>query len=1168
MSRSRTILSSLGLGAIGLASLTACPIPASHYEIEVGPDEVLAADVQSGQFDYWILDSAGNIVEEDELVVTGAGSVTVHATDSAGLYVTTPTYSTAPAYSVAFDGSVKDDAVFSYLDTDEAGFEDIRSGDPVAMFAKHGDMIAAGAQIKANWELDRGLQSDALITLAYDEITSSQSDLQAGVSILLDSDDLDAAEAGTSGLASWATGVEDEMALIEPQAIADTDQAADEASVLNASTPDPAALQAAIEDCLELTAWADELEAALDKAYPEDGGTQYYKDEDYDGKGADGELERDWVELEAQLEAALELQEVTAEEIEHCVELAIGGEPAVDYTETDSTTYEIIGANSTALAEGAATDAYAYEAGLEGTYADAMDGDTIAAWGVVGWIDPADAATALIEAEIGSEMFAESGGGAPLYTAAKKGVEAKADSSFDACASVTPVFEFNLVGLAVFVGTPFDDTVRGNDVETGFEVMWGGKGDDCLNGLKGHELIMGGPGNDELHGGDQHELIVGGSGDDAIFLGEGEDYTITLGAVNVELELGSVAFGGSGNDYISGGDPDYDENDTGEYGYTDLIFGDGLSESTSGEDEIDGGAGIDFLFGQWGDDDIRNRRQGRVQIDGVDFEIGSFQFGGKGDDELLGSDKFDLLIGSKNDDEIFGMGGLDIILAGDGSDEADGGDGLDLVFGGKGDDPSISGGDGIDLVMGNSGDDVVNGGPGALDLVFGNSGDDHVSGDDGFDVVFGGTGSDHVDGNDGLDLLFGGSDNDTVTGGEGIDLAFGGSGRDRVEGDDGAVDLLFGNSDVDIVIGGLGLDVLFGNGDDDWISGEDGVDLAFGGDGDDVLFGGNDLDVLFGNDDDDCVWGNAGVDFGFGGEGADQLMGGTELDLLVGSSGNDLIYGEGGVDFLLGGDDEDEIDGGTELGVMFGGDDDDQILGGATLDLFFAGDGDDCVTGGAGFDIGFGGDGDDATLGMGVGFGGDGEDEVETTMVGFGGDDDDVVSQVGTTVGFIMGSDGADSLAVDPAGALAFVFGGEGDDTLSATGGTSTSSSSTTRAFLFGGKDADWVQGSRGKSFAFGQKGDDIMSADTDGGSSNDDKRDRHWGNSDSDEMYGDSDDKRDRLYRGSGSDPSRSWDAWPSTSPAWGTVHATPSFATCPAITPPSECDALVEPPKDVGAQ
>ncbi len=1143
----------VGAGLLGLV-LTGCPTPATHVEIDVGPGDVLAADVLPGQFDYWILDSNGAVVEDGQLTITGAGSVTIHADLAAGFYVTTPDYATAPGYSVAFDGETDPTAVFSYLDTDESAFDDLRGGDPSTMAARHDELVTMGDTVRTEWQLSRTAQADNLVTAAHDAVTGALSEMQDGMSLLLDGSDLDAAEAGTLGLASWATDVQDEMDLIEPLAQADAALADSETAALEASAPDPAVLQQAIEACLELEAWGDELEAALDQAFPDKEG------DDYDGKNEKGELDRDWAELEAQLEAGLLVQEETALDIELCVELAIGGEPTVSYTETDPSSYEAIGDNASDLAADAAAGVDTFEDGLETTYG----GDELAYYGVSGWYAPAQQAMDTIVAEIGEDMFGTTGGSTtPGFSSSTM----KSDSSPNACDNTTPVFQIDLLGIGLVIGTPFDDTIRGGDVEASFEVLWGGQGDDCINGRKGHEILLGGSGNDELHGGDQHELIVGGEGDDLLYAGYGEDYSFTVGAVTVEVELGSVLFGGSGDDVLSGSDPDYDESDASDFGYTDLLFGDGLTASSAGEDTIDGGGGIDLIFGQWDDDILRNRRQGRIIIDGVDLEVGSFHFGGDGDDDLTGSDKLDLLIGSDGDDTITAHAGLDIVLAGAGDDEVDGGDGLDLIFTSDGDDNPVTGGDGVDLVVGGSGDDVVSGGDGLLDLVFGGSGDDTVDGEGGFDILFGGSDQDVVNGGDGLDLLFGGSDNDTVMGGEGIDLAFGGTGRDRVEGGDGAVDLLFGNDETDIVIGGAGLDVMFGNDGDDWMDGEDGVDLAWAGEGDDVLFGGNDLDILFGSEGDDCLWGEQGVDLGFGGDGDDQLVGGTELDLLVGSGGDDLVRGEGGIDFLLGGAGEDALSSGTELGLLFGGDDDDTLEGGTEMDLLFGNDGADCHAGEDGFDIVLGGDGDDVARSVGVGIGSAGRDEIETSLVGLGGGDDDMVAQIGTTMAFLTGGDGDDELSVDEAGGIAFVFGGSDDDTLSATGKSPTSGSYS-RAFVFGGSGGDWLQASRGKSFAFGQSGDDILSPEADGTSSNDDHKDRHWGNSDSDAMYGDDSDNKDKMYRGSGSDPSRTWDDWPSTSPGWSSAHAAMSFTTCPTVPTPTECEEQMEPPHDVGAK
>ena len=1153
-----------GLGLLGLPLLTACPVPSgSTHSLTVDPGLILAADVQAGAFDYWIIDpSDGSIDSSGSFAVTpGLGAqVTVTADEALGIYVTTPSYVSAPDYTVKLQGSMQDDAPFSYLDTDEDAFEDLRaSANTAEMVSKHDAVTAASDQIRANWQLDQDLQAQALITLAYEQVTGTQALMQDGVLVLTDSSDLDAAEGETSGMAGWATDVESEMALIEPQALSDSSLASSEAAALESAAPDPAVLQAAIEACLdELEGIGDEIESVADKYFPDKEG------DDYDGRDSTGEMtdERE-IQKEEAFEAYLEGQEEYLVALEDCVEEAIGPEPVVDPTLADETPYMEMADNSEGFAnigEGLST---AFQSDVEGQYGGVIDGDGGVSWGVVGWRAPADAADSLIQAVVGADMFAESGGGA---SPAPSGVAtSKENSSAGACMDTTPVFEVDLAGVGIIVGTPFDDVIRGGDNESGFEVMWGGKGNDCMNGLKGHELIMGGPGNDEIHGGDQHELLLGGSGDDLIFAGEGDSYSFTIFGVEVELDLGSVVFGGRGNDEISGSDPDYDDTDLTDFGYTDIIFGDGLTSATAGNDTINGGGGIDFLFGQWGDDTMENLRPGSIDIDAVPFPIGSFHFGGQGDDTMTGSPRFDLMIGSKHDDTISGMGGLDLIFGCKGDDTLDGGENLDLVFGGRGDD-TVNGGEGFDLVVGNSGDDILDGGPGGLDLVLGGSGDDNASGGEGFDIVMGGSGQDFVNGNDGLDLLIGGSDNDTLTGGEGIDLAIGGSGRDWVEGNAGAVDLLIGSAETDVVIGGDGMDVLLGNGGDDWMDGEDGIDIAFASDGDDVIFGGAGVvDLLMGADGNDCIWGEDGLDVAFGSDGDDQIVGGEGLDVLLGNGGADTIFGNDGIGILVGGDADDQIEGGANLDIVLGGAGLDTMHGGDTLDLFFGGDAADCMAGDGGFDVSLGGDGDDLALSMGAGIGGEGADEIETTMVGIGGDGDDILGQLGTTLALLIGGSDSDHLYLSPTGALGMALGGSGDDDISATGSTSESASSTTRAFVFGGKDSDFIQASRGKDFAFGQKGDDTMSGEVDGTSTNDDKKDRHWGNSDVDTMYGDDDNKKDKLRRGTGSDPSRTYDDWPS---GWGAVHAAPSFGTCDAMPAESECDAQMEPPQNVGAK
>lgn len=1155
----------IGAGLLGLTLLTACPVSVgSTHTVEVAAGAILAVDAQPGSFEYWLIDENDDLVEHEVLTVTpGLGAlVTVEATDARGIYITTPSTATAPDYSVKFEGSVEDNAPVSYLQTDEPAFEDLRLDDEAAMLTKHAAMEAMNDQVLANWALDHTAQSDALVTLAHDQVTGSQSDLQQGLLVMQDSDDIAAAEAGIGGDPQWVDDAEAAMDLLQPQAELDAGIAEAELLDLEANAPDPAVLTAAIEACADdLELEALEVEALVTTYYP----------------GSDSEKEdprQDEIDAKYEqiLEPALAEIEISMGDIEDCVMEAIGAEPDPAYTEPSDVPYEEIAADAEAAAEVGAAGAEAFQSDLESTWADHEEGEGAMAWDSPGWHAPADAAVALIEAEIGAELFASPTGGVggttpPSATSAtSRTASAKDDSSADACENTSFVFNFQLQGVGVVIGTPFSDVMRGADVDDGYEVMVGLWGDDCMNGRGGHELMLGNWGDDEMHGGDEHELILGGHGDDTIFAGEGASYSFqipTTPPIDVELDLGSVIFGGRGNDTISGSDPDYDENDAGDTGYTDLIFGDGLTDDTAGNDTIDGGAGIDFLFGQWGDDTLRNRLPGAIEINGVDWPIGSFHFGGKGDDNMIGSDRFDLMVGGRGDETaIEGRGGLDIILAGKGDDVGvDGGDGLDFVFGGRGDD-EVTGGDGIDLVAGNKGDDTVLGGAGVFDLVLGGSGDDVVMGEDGIDFVFGRSGQDWVYGGDGLfDLVFGGTDRDSVFGDDGMDLVVGGEGRDWIEAGSGLVDLAVGRSETDVIYGNDGLDVLLGNGGSDWMSGDAGIDLIFASDGDDVLFGGTGVDVLAGADGADCLWGNDGLDLGIGGDGQDQLVGGAGLDLLLGGAEGDVLFGESGIDIMLGGEGADSLDGGSQLDIILGGAGEDLAYGGTELDIVLGGDEADCVDGEDGEDILLGGDGNDVLLDSMLSLGGAGEDELEIRLIALGGTGHDTILQQGTGRNFVLAGDGNDTVYQTPDEYLSLILGGKGEDTLSIPGFEAEGSGSNTKGIVLSGDGGDEVQASKGKCYVFGQDGDDYLSGEVDGTTSNDDQRDWILGGGDHDKVFGDKKDKRDTLV---GEDKYR--DEWPSGS--WGSLHSPPVLGSCDVMPDTITCDAQMEPPGDVGAK
>ncbi len=1183
-----------------LALLPGCELDKPSDEpvtvLEVGPGTIFAAEFEDTSFTWWIVDPGTGTIAQTG--TDSAGTVQITLDQAAGAYITTPSTTTAPPYSVELTGAVEEGAVVSYLAPDTAAFEGLRVSDGAPMAASHSDMLTAAGTLLANLETDLDETKARIATQAGLAALAATETAWDCAAPLHDAVDLDDVRQGTAGLPLWLDDVEGLADDLEEEVLADELVAQGNALELTSFIPDDAAIEADVEACLDLEGDADAIDAFVTALMPE-----AVADEDwtYDGrKEEDGELvDRNWIALDSKLNETMGRFETEALATEACVVEAVGAEPDVLWDDITETPYELLGADAELIAADREAAAVDCEGALQAAFGDFIDNDELG-----GELDPAlyyaakTNAWPLLEIIGGAELLDESdtssGGGSggtatpsggatsrqaadPLAPGAMPRMAIE-NSSAGACSDTTFAFQFTIAGVGVAIGTPFDDVIEGADVEAGFEVMVGGKGDDCINGRKGNELIVGGKGNDELHGGDQHELVFGGPGDDEIFLGEGEDYNITLPTTpptELNIDLGSLAFGGRGNDSISGSDPDYDPADTSDFGFTDLIFGDGINDESAGEDTIEGGGGLDLLFGQWADDVVENHRPGVLQLDfpatpenpatTQNLEIGSLFFGGKGNDSIQGSPSLDLVFGNTGDDSGGAGAGLDLVFGGPGLDVLSGEEGVDFVFGGAGAD-EMAGGEGIDLVVGGEDDDIVDGGPGAFDLVLGNAGNDRVYGSEGIDLAFGGPGQDLVNGGPGaIDLLFGGDENDTVIGEDGIDFGFGGPGRDRVQGGAGLVDLLFGGDETDIVEGQDGMDVILSGKGDDWVSGGAGFDLVWSTAGMDAVYGGDDLDVLFGGDEGDCIWGENGTDLAFGGEGADWISGGPSLDLLVGDVGDDQLMGEDGTDILIGGDDSDALTGGAGVDLVFGGGADDALWGGSELDLLVGGAGNDCIEGGDGFDIALGGDGDDDAQEAAVAFGAGGEDRLSVDRFAAGGDDDDVVRSGASTGVLLLGGGGNDHAYVATAANTSFVFGGAGDDTLTAPGATPVGDP-VVRTFLFGNSGADWIQASKGKSRAFGNSGDDTMSGDADGSSTNDDQRDWIFGNQDSDALFGDSSSKRDLMIRGAGSDPSRTWDALPSTSPSWSTAHAAPVVDTCPAATPLS-CDAHKEQPGDVGA-
>ena len=529
---------------------------------------------------------------------------------------------------------------------------------------------------------------------------------------------------------------------------------------------------------------------------------------------------------------------------------------------------------------------------------------------------------------------------------------------------------------AVVSGGAGNDLIEGS--EAGDQIA-AGSGNDSVSGFGGDDLIIGGGGNDSLNGGSGLDHFfasseaaglagpVGSDGNDTIDGGLDDDrYDATAinSAVTIDLAAGTAtgtdigndvlisieeAYGGSGNDTISGDD-----------GRNILSGGPGddVLSGAGGFDLLIGGAGADRLIGGDGRD-VAIYGQSLAGVE-IDLQSGNGHGGHAEGDQLTGVED---VTGSNYDDLLYGDGNAN-----------------DLELG-RGDDTAF-GRDGNDTINGEGGNDTINGG----------TGNDHLTGEGGDDDIRGDAGSDVMDGGFGNDILAGGAGSDTYVwfDGAGLDrLQEGASSTDEIDQLNifGLVlsDLVFSRRADDLLITSKGGDELVITGQ---FSGIDGtgvefIDLVDGGlilgsaeiaqlsvvgqnaapfavddnlatpvdtqllvSSQNVLANDLDLDqdelhVLSVSDTADGtveLLANGSISFtpqaGFSGEtsftytigdgaggeatarvivnvGPVAIQGGSGNDILLGTAGDDSINGGGGNDRLRGGAGADRIDGGS-----------------------------------------------------------------------------------------------------------------------------------------------------------------------------------------------------------------------------------------------------------------
>lgn len=241
------------------------------------------------------------------------------------------------------------------------------------------------------------------------------------------------------------------------------------------------------------------------------------------------------------------------------------------------------------------------------------------------------------------------------------------------------VFEHEQVpGKDILFGGVGDDRIEGN---AGDDQIDGGDGSDVIEGHAGNDSITGGEGSDFIHGWDGNDTLKGSEGDDTIWSGADD-----------EIRGALLATGGTGNDTLFGSAA-FATPDTS----ATLMGGEGddlLSLSRSGL--LNGGAGDDTLRGSWNNDTLLGGA-------GNDSLMGSrgedFITGGTGNDVLNGNRGNDTLVGDSGDDSLLGGSGADFLVGFSGSDRLNGQSGHDTLVGGSG-----SGLDHGDLITGDPGE--------------------------------------------------------------------------------------------------------------------------------------------------------------------------------------------------------------------------------------------------------------------------------------------------------------------------------------------------------------------------------------------------------------------------------------------------------------------------------
>ncbi len=652
-----------------------------------------------------------------------------------------------------------------------------------------------------------------------------------------------------------------------------------------------------------------------------------------------------------------------------------------------------------------------------------------------------------------------------------------------------------------------------------------------------HDVLYGGGGNDVLDGRGDGDDMSGGAGDDTYYVDhrddgvtenvdEGRDrvvttlasyvlapsvedltYTGTSDFTGIGNALDNAIAGGAGNDTLTGGwGKDSlsggDGNDTLAVGEGDYVTGETF-DGDSGTDELrftgDNGVdlsgatldGIERLVvtgGPWViigltiaqleslsyvGGYVRLTDGGAVSLEGVTMQFDSIKLSELGNSiDARNAQGVPLTIsgGSGKDTMLGSMTNSDWLLGGGGDDWLDGGWGVDFLTGGAGDDTYVvdNSGDqvnedldaGIDTVRATAASFTLS--TNLENLLYTGSGNFAGTGNGLTNRIDGGAGNDLLKGMAGDDVLTGGGGDDELQGGDGNDWYYVDQAGDVVvEGADGGGDRVLASASYML---GAGVEV-------ELITttrtvGTGAIDLT-GNELDNRIHGNAGANVLSGGAGDDALSGNAGDDVLIGGDGRDRIEGGDGFDVAsYATAGAGVTVrldrvgpqntGGGGADKLA------SIEG------VIGSDFADTLVGNAQDNVLSGGGGSDSLNGAGGNDTLIGGAGNDYYLvdGASVTVVETADAGIDTVRAGIDYTLADNVENLFLAGAARAGTGNALDNTLTGAGASNTLLGLAGDDALFGGGGRDT---------LEGGDGGDLIDGGAGKDTLTGGSGRDVF---------------------------------------------------------------------------------------------